>query len=398
MFILLILMGAPALVHAESGPYIDPKMADVLIVIDNSSSMGEAQASLAAEMNFLVEALERYGVYDLHIGVITTDMGTGELGTCGPGDGGALQSAPRGSCTGPGDSYIWLNEYGRNYQGTLAETLACIVPVGTTGCDFPQPLAAIEAALDGSVLANGGFLREDAVLAILVYTDADDCSASDPAIFDPAQDLGPLSTFRCFQQGVTCDQEIDDTARDYTNCTPRTDSPYLADPARLVEFVKTLKYDPTKIVFGVLAGPSTPVTVVHDEQGNPALQPSCASTEEAIAGEPTPRLNWVGQQFANRWLPEALCSQEPYYDALIDFAARIERAALGVGQPGGDAGYMPGDAGGPWGVVDAGGGGGNGIYGCGCRAAPSAGQAAGFLAMLLIVLLGRRRRSTAPRP
>ena len=406
LLVLLILAGAPALLHAESYIPPEPMKADVLLVIDSSSSMGDAQARLVAETSFFVDALESHGIDDLHIGVITTDMGTGALDTCGPGEGGALQSAPRGTgCAGPDDAFIqhYVSDYDyreeRNYQGTLAETLACIIPVGTTGCDFPQPLAAIQAALDGSVSANDGFLREDAVLAILVYTDSDDCSASDPALFDPAADLGPLSTFRCFQQGALCEQEIDDTARDYTGCTPRPGSPYLAHPADLAVFLQALKYDEKKIVMGVLSGPATPVTVVHDEQGIPALAPACASAGEAIAGEPTPRLRYLAERFPYRWTSGSLCSEASYYDVFSRFAQTIEDAALNVYTPGPGSGSGPGDAGGSPGVADAGGGGGSSMGGCGCSAALTAGQAAGtgLVAWPLALLLGRGRRARAPR-
>jgi hypothetical protein len=47
-------------------------------------------------------------------------------------------------------------------------------------------------------MPNAGFVREDSLLAIVFVTDEDDCSASDPSVFDPTRsgDLGPYGV-RC---------------------------------------------------------------------------------------------------------------------------------------------------------------------------------------------------------
>src|SRR5690606_28599906 len=50
---------------------------DVLLVIDNSGSMGEEQGNLAANFGPFIEELEKAGA-DFRIGITTTDLG-GEL-------------------------------------------------------------------------------------------------------------------------------------------------------------------------------------------------------------------------------------------------------------------------------------------------------------------------------
>ncbi|HSS40831.1 MAG TPA: hypothetical protein VLT58_18850 [Polyangia bacterium] len=75
---------------------------DLLFVIDDSGSAA-AQQKLVAQLPVLVQALEALpnGLPDLHVGVISTDMGAGPQHTAGctaTGKAGQLQSSPRGDC------------------------------------------------------------------------------------------------------------------------------------------------------------------------------------------------------------------------------------------------------------------------------------------------------------
>ncbi len=147
---------------------------DLLFVIDNSGSMCEEQASLRANLARYVTTLQNQMGFlpDLHIAVATTDLGTmgghslGGPGGCdGFGDGGALQSAGLTLAGGnflsdvaapDGTSRV------RNYDGTLAEAFDLLADVGTSGCGFEAPLESMRRALDGSIPANAGLLRQDA--------------------------------------------------------------------------------------------------------------------------------------------------------------------------------------------------------------------------------------------
>ena len=85
---------------------------DILFVIDNSGSMAEEQASLAQNFNRFINVLENIegGLPNVHIGVISTDVGAGPFGIqgcTGNGDNGSLQSAPQvGGCSPPSGAYI----------------------------------------------------------------------------------------------------------------------------------------------------------------------------------------------------------------------------------------------------------------------------------------------------
>ncbi|HWN66717.1 MAG TPA: hypothetical protein VNM90_03695, partial [Haliangium sp.] len=165
---------------------------DLLFVIDQSLSMKNEQDALAANFQLLMEQITsaKYGVPNVHIGVISTNLGVGPysnlggLGACGEtGDGAILQNTPRpldgeteATCTGPSDRFI-IDVEGedgqrvKNYQGELTETFSCIARLGTQGCGFEQQLEAMRRALDGSVPENEGFLREDARLAVIFVSD-----------------------------------------------------------------------------------------------------------------------------------------------------------------------------------------------------------------------------------
>ena len=171
---------------------------DLLFVVDDSSGMGPAQARMKAGLPILLDALahEVNRFVDLHIGVITTDMGAGATGAPGcavaPGPrGGRFQR--RGAAAAPGcqppvgrdfiEYQFWENHHGPNNLPPgqdLQTTLACMLSVGESGCAFPQPIAAARAAL-----ADRDFLREESDLVLVFLTNHDDGSAPlDTDLFD----------------------------------------------------------------------------------------------------------------------------------------------------------------------------------------------------------------------
>ena len=188
-----------------------PGTVDLLFVIDNSGSMAEEQENLVVNFPSLVDALvappDRDGdgqpdapaVTDLHVGVITTDVGVGgnAVPTCGAaGDDGIMVTAPRvadPSCHAGGDPTL------SGPSATLAEDFACRARVGTNGCGIEQPFEAVRRALvDHGTTDNAGFLRDDSVLAIVFVTDEDDCTVQDDRLFTaPEEELGVLNT-RCY--------------------------------------------------------------------------------------------------------------------------------------------------------------------------------------------------------
>src|SRR5205814_8740419 len=90
----------------------------------------------------------------------------------------------------------------------IAGAFGCVGgALGAAGGGFRQPLAAARRALGpDQPIENEGFLRPGSLLALLVISDEDDCSA--PAttdLFEPsATRYGPQRSFRCNQYGHLC--------------------------------------------------------------------------------------------------------------------------------------------------------------------------------------------------
>lgn len=316
---------------------------DLLFVIDNSGSMAQEQASLLVNFNRLVQVLQTVegGLPDLHIGVISTDMGVGRfdaIANCSDsGDDGRLQATPRSEgCEPPSGSFIIDvaepdGSRRRNYSGDLSSTFACIADLGTQGCGFEQPLAAMRRALDGSQPINSGFLRENAALMIVFITDEDDCSVPNDALFDTAQQslsdpLGPLNSFRCFEFGVRCDPDQPRVAGPRQSCEAREDSEYVNGIEQYVTFLKGLKHDPSLVMVAGIIGNAEPVVVGLNDKGEPELAPSCSSASGEAA--PAVRLAQFLSKFPNRNTTTTVCNED-LSDALVLIAQSLA-VTLGV--------------------------------------------------------------------
>ena len=206
---------------------------DLLLVIENGGGLAQEQQSLANELPALVDTLSSGdlngdGLQDapalgrLHVGVVTTDMGTGgyEVATCLPnfGDDGVLRReqgrlAPRGSCQHlryPG-VHVIEGDADDDARARFDAGTNCLVQIGTDGCGFEQPLESMLKAVTPSTSAlrfeggtrghadgaNAPFVRPDAAIGVVVLGEEDDCSPQDLALFDPSDtELGDLSR-RC---------------------------------------------------------------------------------------------------------------------------------------------------------------------------------------------------------
>jgi hypothetical protein len=162
---------------------------DILFVVDNSGSMEQEQTNLATNFPMFASAIENYVVaeglpLDYHVAITTTGRDvtyTEVIPPFGPlpeqritmneqGDDGAM----RQSCSMP---RRWL-ERG---DAAMASTFSCAANVGINGPSLEMPLYASELALSARIQdgTNAGFLREDALLAIIILTDENDCSRHD---------------------------------------------------------------------------------------------------------------------------------------------------------------------------------------------------------------------------
>jgi len=195
-------------------PADTPVKLDLLFMIDDSPSMSEEQANLARNFPRLIEALKKLptGFPDLHLGVVSSDMGAGAAtlaGACGNslGDRGVLQV--RGGCgLDPSKGRYLVSQNGgtqNNFDGDIADVFACLAELGTNGCGFEHQLQSVRMALSGFVADNTGFLRSDAHLAVVYITDEDDCSApADTTLFEDFSDRNQDTSLRCSLAGHIC--------------------------------------------------------------------------------------------------------------------------------------------------------------------------------------------------
>lgn len=123
---------------------------DVLLMVDNSSSMDTYQNKLADQVPGMLAALNGLGM-DYQIVVVTTDMRSG-------GNGGHFVGSPKILTAG---------------TPNLASVLTSRVRQGNDGSTLERGLQSIESALDSET----GFLRGDAMLAVIALSNEDDYSA-----------------------------------------------------------------------------------------------------------------------------------------------------------------------------------------------------------------------------
>ena len=320
---------------------------DLLFVVDDSPSMIDKQISLKAAFPMLVAQLSSVtgGVPNLHLGVVSTDMGTkgsavatagapiGQLGNGGcsmSGKNGALQVGAATLMNG--DKFVKLDRSGtKNFSGTLEETFSAMASLGAGGCGFEQDLHAMRKSLEAGV--NPGFLRESANLAVVVLTDEDDCSLLDPAVIGQDQaTYGPLQSFRCFRFGVECSPDTVNDVGVKTGCKPRAASTLIEDTAPFKAALLAAKGgDARKVSFGVFAGTSAlPIEVELRAPGGgtplTALKHSCdyAVTNGNAVADPPIRLQALAAQIGANATVTSVCAND-LTPAAIEIGQGIKR-------------------------------------------------------------------------
>jgi hypothetical protein len=236
---------------------------DILFMVDNSPSMDPKQARLASNFGKMVNVLQQIpdgsgykSLPDVHIGVISSDMGAGSEGigqncrrvlgdrgllygndpnnpiasvapNADPNQGGHPQ--PNGCGLHSGQRWISdianPNGTGRimNYDGNIQDVFSCLATaVGTSGCGFEHQLQSTRVALNADYPdsptatpnminpENIGFVRPNAYLAIVLLTDEDDCSAApddtvnDGMFLETQQVPTETASLRCAARGHVC--------------------------------------------------------------------------------------------------------------------------------------------------------------------------------------------------
>jgi len=291
---------------AQNVPVNPQRALDLLILIDDSPSMRDEQAKLAEQVPRLVNLLLTGGldtdgvsmpvgdfpaVESLHVAVITPDLGystdpdTGyEAGVdfnptnacTSTGKAGFMQvtglaDTPQ-ECTAqtPPEGTLYLNFPEPPFsQADFIDDVTCVTGQ-TDGCGFEQQLEAILASDRNT--ANGGFSREDALLAVILITDEDDCSTTDPRVFDV--DARPSNQY----QGPFADPPTNSLVQFNLRCWEHKQA--LQQIQRYVDGIANLKSDPSQVVFAAITG------IPEDSALDPANFNTDSERYDAILAHP----------------------------------------------------------------------------------------------------------------
>ena len=329
-------------VEVQDIPVTLERSVDILFVLDDSPSMADKQRNLQANFPQFIDVLSTVegGLPDVHIGVVTSDMGS--RGTRDGAPGAGIGQPGTGGCTGTGDggtlqvfgapvTGAYLSDVKQpdgsrltNYTGDLATVFGQIATgAGAGGCGFEQHLEAMKAALDRNP-ANAGFLRPEAFLAVVVIADEDDCSFQSSTLLGPeSAALGPLQSFRCTRFGVTCDVGGASPATmnqvgTKDQCHPTAGSAYLEDVEGYVAFLRSLKPDPTKLIVAGIMGTTEPVQVeLRSPPGGASAQPALARScsylgadRQPQVADPPVRLQFLLDQFPGSSTFTTICQQD----------------------------------------------------------------------------------------
>ena len=376
---------------------------DILFVIDNSGSMAEEQARLARNFPTFIASLDDMGA-DYRIGITTTDVkhpGCG--GDATPEDGAlVLRSCTEGvaagafqfndldaayACTdqcklGPdqlrvtasqdGEVHPWLESISgvQNLPAgvAMADAFACFGPQGIDGCGYESPLEAMRLAISKARASEGtGFMRDEALLSVVLVTDEADCS-SNPRHADIftsnttfQNDTDPKRTSAtCWRAGVACTGEGPGFKECHAEDYGADGSPGASDPAdavlhpidRYIDFLAGLRAgghpigDGGPIARDVLVSLIAGVPVGYDqgtveisysaaEPGssqdiNFGVAPGCTNTEDGSDSTAIPpvREREVAEAFAGSDGARNVFSicQDDYSPALEQIAATLRRA------------------------------------------------------------------------
>jgi hypothetical protein len=158
---------------------------DLVFIVDDSGSMSEEQSNLASNFPKVVSILDSFKTkggskIDWRAAITTSGRDVAytisAMGMTIPqnekGDNGAFRN--KSSC---GSTKAWVEKADSN----ATQAFSCLAKVGTSGPSLEMPLYAMKLSLVDRVAdgKNAGFLRPDALLAVIILTDEDDCSRED---------------------------------------------------------------------------------------------------------------------------------------------------------------------------------------------------------------------------
>jgi hypothetical protein len=224
----------------------------------------------------------------------------------------------------------------------LAFQVACLAALGTVGCDFQQPLRASSKAVSTEV--NSDFLRGEALLAVVVVSDEDDCSIRDGALFNMPE-MSEITPGEPHYLNVVCGR--------YDGELPSYEVNFLFDPSYFKDRYLQAKGDqPGSVVFAAIVG-VPPVAACQGRGGDIstcldhenmqvdrahemlettasgfevwAYPPACTLTDDLIElakARPGRRYVHLAQEFGNSGYISSICNAD-WTPAMLDIATLI---------------------------------------------------------------------------
>jgi hypothetical protein len=161
-------------------PAVECRKMDIVFVIDNSQSMKEEQENLGKNFPEFVKVINEYKtakgeLLDYRVAITSTD----DQGNNKWDQGRFTKSygpVPGLSCNPGPNNNPWLVRE----DADIGAYFSCRAQLGTSGANTERPLQAAKLALtdriqDGTNTMNGeSFVREDALLALVIITDEDE--------------------------------------------------------------------------------------------------------------------------------------------------------------------------------------------------------------------------------
>ncbi len=373
------------------------KDVDILFVIDNSGSMGEEQANLAANFGAFIDVLEADDIKaNYRIGVTTSDNGNPwcPAGTTTPEGGklvlsscktrlndflfsdtvdvqdlacndicnltdAELEIVPTATDV---DTNLVARPWLENIEGkkniptgtSTVDAFKCFGPQGVNGCGFESQLEAMYLSLARAAdnnEANYGFLRDSAILAIVIVSDEVDCSYNKDWADIFAQDgnkvfwSDPTASFPtsavCWNAGVECSGDpsgydsCDPTNKDIDGNIGASDADAVLHPMSRyldrVQGIENSKKDlnpDQEVIVALIGGVANDGSVFYADVGmtDPAFQdsfgigPGCTAPGGVTAVPPV-RM----RDFTNNFTPGNMFSicNPAYADALEAIANKI---------------------------------------------------------------------------
>lgn len=133
---------------------------------------------------------------------------------------------------------------------------------------------------------------------------------------DACSELGVLTSYRCFEQGVICaDGKGSREFGERRNCRPNESSKYIEWVGGFADYLMKLKKNPAQVIVAGIYGKPNHIAAIPDEKidyvATPRLANVCgASGEEGEGATPAVRMNALMAKFGGRASQSSICDSE----------------------------------------------------------------------------------------